>query len=136
MTKIYVLTQGSYSDYHIIGLFSTQELVKHYQDIYEDRQIEELELVDLIGIQKGWRVWMDREGKASTISSVVIQESNWNYGTSGGKVVIVCEIIAKTKEGAVKIANEYRVQLIASGEWDREIEKEKEELKTLTRQNI
>jgi hypothetical protein len=41
MTSIYVLTEGDYSDYHIVGVYSTKELAKEAQSLYEYSQIEE-----------------------------------------------------------------------------------------------
>ena len=35
MTSIYVLTEGSYSDYHIVGVYSTKELAKEAQSLYQ-----------------------------------------------------------------------------------------------------
>jgi hypothetical protein len=44
MTSIYVLTEGDYSDYHIVGVYSTKELAKEAQSLYEHSQIEEYDL--------------------------------------------------------------------------------------------
>ena len=39
--NIYILTEGSYSDYHIIGAYSTKELAEEAQSLYPDAEIEE-----------------------------------------------------------------------------------------------
>ena len=50
MSKAYVVTQGAYSDYHIVGVFTTEEDAKIYADRinaatpYADADIEEYEL--------------------------------------------------------------------------------------------
>ena len=52
--KVYVLTRGEYSDYHIIGVYSTREKAQEVCDvmcgngtIYDAPQIEEYELDEL-----------------------------------------------------------------------------------------
>ena len=42
MKKIYVLTEGDYSDYHIVGVYSTPELAQEAQTLYpeEDDELE------------------------------------------------------------------------------------------------
>lgn len=45
---IYALTQGSYSDYHIVALYSTKELVEEAQALCPDSRFEEYELDSLI----------------------------------------------------------------------------------------
>lgn len=46
MTKVYVLTDGSYSDYHIIGVFSTEKAgikaQKEFGGDFEEYELDEL----------------------------------------------------------------------------------------------
>jgi hypothetical protein len=47
MTAIYVLTEGEYSDYHIVALFSTREKAEAAQILLPDSCVEEYELDSL-----------------------------------------------------------------------------------------
>lgn len=47
MTTIYVLTEGEYSDYHIVALYSTRELAEEAQKLCPFSDIEEYELDSL-----------------------------------------------------------------------------------------
>jgi hypothetical protein len=48
MSKVYLVSQGSYSDYSIVAAFSTEELaneyVRPYQGGYDPPRVEEMEL--------------------------------------------------------------------------------------------
>jgi hypothetical protein len=57
MSKAYVVTQGAYSDYHIVGVFTTEENAKIYADRinagqpYSSADIEEYELDEAVNRQ-------------------------------------------------------------------------------------
>lgn len=60
MTTIYVLTEGEYSDYRIVALYSTLELAQAAQKHCPDSRIEEYEL-DAIKIPEhppGYTAWI------------------------------------------------------------------------------
>ena len=61
MVRVYVLTEGSYSDYQIIGVFSTKDKAKEAQlqhKVYGESDIEEYNLDAGIGfINKGYGVY-------------------------------------------------------------------------------
>ena len=46
MDKVYIVTSGAYSDYHIDAVFINEEKAKAYCECHTDRQIEEYELSD------------------------------------------------------------------------------------------
>lgn len=61
MTTIYVLTEGYYSDYHIVALFSTRETAEEAHSLCPDSKVEEYELDALVIPQHplgfvGWTV--------------------------------------------------------------------------------
>ena len=60
MTSIYVLTEGDYSDYHIVGVYSTKELAKEAQSLYEYSQIEEYDLDNIPEHPPGMSAWFVR----------------------------------------------------------------------------
>lgn len=54
---IYVLTEGSYSDYHIIGVYSTKELAEKAEFLYPCSEIEEYSLDNVPDYPPGMRAW-------------------------------------------------------------------------------
>lgn len=69
MKTIYVLTEGSYSDYHIIGVYSTKELATEAQSLYEHSEIEEYDLDNIPEHPPGMKAWFVRisDGKLDDI---------------------------------------------------------------------
>ena len=89
MNTIYILTEGSYSDYHVIGVYSTKELAEKAQFVYEDSQIEEYTLDDVPDYppgMKGWYVNIDDAKPDEPYSyqvspdyAIIPSESEYNY---------------------------------------------------------
>lgn len=87
--KVYVLIQGAYSDYRVIGVFSSEdkarnaleELKKSYSGLDAPTTIEEYELDDLFNYTKhGYKLYtvvMNKEGNA-----LYIKEADY-YVTPG-----------------------------------------------------
>jgi len=69
MTSIYVLTEGDYSDYHIVGVYSTKELAKEAQSLFKNSQIEEYGLDNIPEHPPGMSAWFVRisDGKLDDI---------------------------------------------------------------------
>jgi len=69
MTSIYVLTEGDYSDYHILGVYSTKELAKEAQFLFKDSDIEEYDLDNIPEHPPGMSAWYVRisDGKLDDI---------------------------------------------------------------------
>ena len=126
---IYIVTQGSYSDYHIVSVFSTRALAEKFIELqpteshYDKLEIEEY--------------WIDRSKKQIKSGTQMYYITMHRDGTSEveladfgdekidlvkmyrqTEVVLRCRVYAKSEAHAVKIANEKRAQLIASGEWE------------------
>lgn len=117
--EIYIVTSGSYSDYHICGVYSdiakAQEAVELYGD---ESRVEEFE-VDVFPEHPpgllAYVVYMDEQGKSDVRRTHVAGHSEWCGGAGRGQMVF--SVWAKDEQHAVKIANEKRVVLIANGEW-------------------
>ncbi len=135
MAKVYLVTEGSYSDYHVVAAFSTYELAAAFNAWRDgDAEIEEYELdVDRPLMREGhhaYRVWMWRDGGSETMcwspDKPVPTEYGFHYSLREGKGrdhhehELVLTVTAKSEEHAVKIANETRTQLIANGQWPEE----------------
>jgi len=133
---IYAVSRGQYSDYGIVGLFSNKELAKEFIKLGGGDDIEEYELDQFKShVRKGFssfHVQMDKEGNTSNVHINNLEynledridlQFEWKNYAYTGKVLLYTNVLASNKEHAVKITNEKRAQLIASGEWE---EKEKE----------
>lgn len=118
--KVFVVTQGDYSDYHILAVFSTREKAEEYAQARE-AEIEEFELDAMPTTGELGLAWyyvsMDRDGDTHWVACLKDNQFNNAPRTELGVNRMSVHVAAKSKEHAVKIANERRVQLIASGEW-------------------
>ncbi len=137
MTTIYAVSSGEYSDYSVLALFSTRELAQDYVDTilagknYDTPRIEEYELdPEVPSLRAGlsaWLIGMDRDGnvlraeQGSTDSRFrgpyFICGENGCGTMSGGERGIVFACVAKSVDHAIKIVNEWRIQLIAENRW-------------------
>lgn len=143
MKKIYVLTQGSYSDYSIVGIFSTRQkaeefrtLVKPGYDGYNDLEEWTLDPDAPEKIRHGYSIWnvtMLRDGTVEDSSVRDLDYYNvsraldppyiWERAKAPyyrGKGVPNCldaAVWAKSRTHAIKIVNEYRAQFIANNKW-------------------
>ena len=125
---IYLISTGAYSDYAIRGAYSTRENAEA-ANRYFCGAIEEYEIdapVDDDIIQRvppgmfAWQVTMDDDGD-STVERISAEcfsiHYDWHPRMGRGQNSVEFRVAARDEEHAVKIANERRVALIASGEW-------------------
>ena len=124
--KIYVVTKGGYSEYHIVTATTDREkaekLAKKFSDDCEDAEVEEYEDSDVY-LRKLWYVRFNENGEVEKIKL----ESDAFYYTSD-KVNCVCYntcgcygiiyetwvyVFADTEEEAIKIASEKRAEFLA-----------------------
>ena len=68
-TKVYLVTEGEYSDYHICGAFSSEALAQEFMDDmkkdekWSEYQIEPYELDIPANVAFPYYVWMNRNGE-------------------------------------------------------------------------
>lgn len=139
MKKVYAVNSGSYSDYQVDAIFSTREKAQEFMTAVPDSDynaIEEYELdpgtADLIA--RGYSIFVVHMLRDGTTERVFhhdldtygvgnIGHSIWRRSTvpayEGKNIpdVLVSLVWAKTEQEAVKIANEHRAQMIATGKW-------------------
>ena len=123
--KVYVVTDGDYSDYHICGVYSTKELAEHGKALFSGRYgaagVEEYELDDDKGVPFGmlpWGVRMGRDGEAREAERESADgQPLKEWAPYGDDETVYFEMFATDEQHAIKIANERRAGLIASGEW-------------------
>jgi len=144
MKEIYLVTQGSHSDYGIRGVFTDKDLATEYaaqiSNEWDVARVDassimtETELVAPVGY-RGYTILMDVDGntdgvKPNNVSMnkddsydeyefVCNSPSDWKDGgqyISTGQHNFFIDT-DKGPEGAIKIANERRVRMIAENKW-------------------
>jgi len=112
MKTIYVLTEGSYSDYHIVGVYSTKELAEEAQSLHDCAEIEEYQLDNIPKYPPGmvaWHVritrgeiWFGDSWQTNPFDDKVPSEEEYSYADGSSHYVVKCW--ATDKEHAEKIA--------------------------------
>ncbi len=137
-TEVYVVTQGDYSDYRICGVFLDRELADEFA-IQRRADVETwpLGVLDAPAGYRRYRVVMDEEGSTEEygVDEISITDGHedlshtegdetgprtkWGtperYLYTGTRAIYVTTDMGE--EGAIKVANERRVQLIAANQW-------------------
>lgn len=124
MKKIFVVTEGNYSDYHICGVFDTKEKAEKYVLCFGG-DVEEYEInphdEQLTNGYKSYRVYMDITGSTKEYGVDCGDGSaNKNHFATNyhdNKIRLVSSMWAKNKKHVIKIANERRVEYIANNMW-------------------
>lgn len=132
---VFTLTDGDYSDYHIIGIYSSREAARVVRDKVGG-DIEEVELdagvEDINAGLEPWSILMLHDG---TVESAKPKEEMSSYDIGGSVLIwqrskapayqgknvpdaMRATVWAKNKTHAVKIVNEHRRQWIAEGRWE------------------
>lgn len=136
---VYLVTSGSYSDYRVDAIFSTRKKANDYMKVVQSSDyngIEECELdppaTDLI--KRGYSVWHVQMLRDGTVEKAWKTENRthdvngisyhiWErskaayYKGTDTKDVLSSAVWAKTETQAIKIVNEQRTQMIATGKW-------------------
>jgi hypothetical protein len=119
---VFVVVDGEYSDYHIVGIFSTRQLAKDHVKMYGGyAEVWRLDDDTIYNGRKGlaeFNVWMDRVGQVYGSPSGSIPSENTKYPyISFYQDQLWLRTLAKDTEHAVKIANEVRAQILAANVW-------------------
>ena len=129
--KIYVLTQGNYSDYHIIGVFTDKEKADRMKELtatddeYDHSEIEEFEsdiVLDCpVGLHPYKVEYMEKEGTWSPLGYKAYRQSiedfkdksRGNYWNSEGRWFYT---FARDEKAAIKIMVDLEIELKQKGE--------------------
>jgi len=124
MKNIYLVSEGSYSDYSISAVFDSEELAERYIQLYckggaiETYKINPNKREMILGYSI-YYLQMDKEGNTIKIENrdnyTEELPKYWYYVNNKEKINFMC--FAKSKEHAVKIANEHRTRILANNEW-------------------
>jgi len=144
MKTVWIIEQGSYSDYRVVGIFSSKENAEqvcervNQGETYEQATIAEWPLNPGVeAINKGlvpFLVWMLIDGTTERCEQLERGGDDFRWTMTDelrvwrrseapayrGKNVQDClmgRVFAKDSAHAVKIVNERRTQMIANGEW-------------------
>lgn len=119
--KVYVITKGAYSDYHICAVAATKEIAEKLQKIYSDKDSwadARIEEYDLNEAKDDVRVFYDvtfADDKVSACFNEYGERESINF-YKGNKWqsgrLIVC-VRARDEDHAVKIAQDRRAEYLA-----------------------
>lgn len=121
---VYIVTSGSYSDYHIVGAFTDRKkavrLVKAYPKY--TLRIEEFPLDKYLvkPHQQCYRIEMDKEG--NTLETATVLTDTYWLNEEKPYTISIYNVLqnycfANDEQHAIKITNELRTQLIVEGIW-------------------
>lgn len=128
MATAFMVTEGCYSDYHVVGVFTTREKAEYFVSLFPDGQqpdIEEVEIDAVDGFPVGRRCYsvrFDKDGHSTAKQDEprVVDESCWPYGDG---INMITRCWATSEAHAIKIANERRAMAIAMGTWETDFQK-------------
>jgi hypothetical protein len=119
--KLFLVSDGCYSDYRICGIYTTQEKAELARKLYAaDNDVEEWEVDAMPDHPPGlfaFQVIMDREGSVSLVSFYDAEAMPNRTWMPSGNLGVRFYMWAKDEEHAVKIANERRAALVADNVW-------------------
>ena len=125
--KVYVVTEGDYSDYHIVGVTTEREMAEAYCEVSTDRwykpRVETYDTEDFADVRtvKPYRATMEEDG-----TTTVEEEDRSSYEGAvehrvyhlrrwGGKPTYYeVLVLAEDEQHALKIAADY----IAEAKWE------------------
>ena len=130
--KVFMVTAGGYSDYHVEGIFSTREKAQEYIDFMLNQEeyfnfndIDEIEVDNKYNFfirdqHQTFTFYMDIDGNTNHSSAsldVSCRDENMyahEYMLAGVQEPILFIIKSKTLEHAINIANQKRIELISN----------------------
>lgn len=123
--KIYVITQGCYSDYHIIAATTDEEKAKmiaaKFDEVGDETNIEVYDDADNVVYERP--AWVVRFSSSGEVRDICPADYDFQYQRviEGAihKVIsdnILVYVSADTKEAAIKIASEKRAMWLAQKE--------------------
>lgn len=141
LTEVYIVTQGSYSDYGICAVFLDRALADEYcaqrAGGHESPWVETWSIGTLLK-PPGWRgfaVTMAEDGAVNKVTSIPVDEAreDWDEYNSERTGSVSSGLWERKdvltghrtfhvttdmdEEGAIKVANERRAQIIALNQW-------------------
>lgn len=118
-TKIYVVTEGEYSDYHIITATLDKEtaeaIAKKFRTTYNEPRVEEFEEGQAKNwLRHLWRVVFDSSGSVDEV--MYLGNDSYYFDMAGkcyGRSTVQVYVFGDTKEDILKAAAERRAKHLA-----------------------
>ena len=126
MTWAYVVTSGEYSDYSVLGVFSTRERGDAFCAVYNASEPSEQARIEVFALDTppdDWTVTdvhMQRDGTVLNVVTHVelrVEPPYYYMRPSATDVVLLWGVPTANKERAVKVVNEKRAQILAQNAW-------------------
>jgi hypothetical protein len=125
-SKVYIVNHGDYSDNHIVGVFSSEEKAEAFRAKYEYDYLDEYKLDCMEKFIPGDPVYSVHMSLDGSSSEAYLKEPDDSIKTEFFDLInsemydwykrdnkrFKCTVHAKSKEHAIKIANEKRAQYI------------------------
>ena len=127
MAKVYVITKGCYSDYHICAVTLDKEKAERLCKLFDDGGMDEPEIeewdteqhVDLLSGRKPYLVSFCKNGDLYSV-----YEDTWGFEYFKPEIIerpkiddnLLVKLYAEDKESAIKIAAEKRAKYLAEKE--------------------
>jgi len=135
MKQVYLVTSGSYSDYGVDAIFSTEKLANEWILFNKgvsskDYHVSEIILDPVNDVSKGFpfTILMDKQGNTYYIwdgglkyfvPNLIERDYYHTHNEEDEEIqVLRFTLYADNQEQAIKIVNEKRLQLIAGELWD------------------
>ena len=122
---VYLVSDGCYSDYRVLGIYSTPEKADEAKAFFaadNDVQPCELDALPDTNVPPGFFVFgvdMNMNGDVARTyrnSNDLMRGYDWAPSNISRETGVTFYVAAKDEAGAIKIANERRIMLKASGE--------------------
>lgn len=117
--KIYVITKGEYSSYHICAVATdpakADQLAEFYSDRYDTASVEEYDTEDVPDLTKGKSVFLIRFDKRGNVDTAYENPEDWDDNAIGMNAngAVWMYVQADTKVDAIKIGAERRAKFLA-----------------------
>lgn len=133
--SVWVVEEGEYSDYHVVGVFTSEAnanriasltggdvaewpLDPNIAELNQGLQIYSVQMHKDGSVDHSKKQEIDSYGMATTgVVNIWERSKAPAFQGKGVDDVLVARVWAKDEQHAIKIANEYRAQFIASGKW-------------------
>lgn len=139
MTSVYIVEQGIYSDYRVVGIYSTQENADYIaekmnaSESYDQAIVKERPLDPAVEQMRAglsnYTVQMFKDGTVKQswtntsgdifapdyLEEVDMETIN---GTARGPNYLQASVWATDDKHAIKMTNDHRIQLLALGRWN------------------
>jgi|SRR6185503_5465278 len=133
-SKVWVIEKGEYSDYSVVGVFSTEENARRVAELTGGSVAEWPLDPNIAEINQGLQVYLVHMLKDGSVEQCKRLELNSYALTTIGVTMwrrsqapafrgqdkpdlMQATVWAKDEEHAIKITNEHRAEWIASGKW-------------------